>query len=339
MTIIQTSLLLATLLLSYFSLATAYTPKDNDIIAISSSLQKVELSIDEIEKLVLNSQRIGNTERFQGVFKVRLAQLYKLTPTIKSGYLYARVLQKEHKFDEAIAIANEVLALKTTIKHQQNNTHLLLANMLMIKGEFAQAKQHCMALIGSTSIITVSTCVLDIQSQEGQLKQSYLALLKVVHNKKISLYTSQVLSEMAYRLKNYKQALQHINNIELSESPVSLITLWSDIQLELNNHQQVLQLLGGLLNNTDDLEDSLLIRLAIAEKNTENIQWQMLIKKRVALRELRQDTFHASDLAKYYLELEPNTSKATYWAEINLEQAKMSRDHELLATAKLNSKE
>ncbi|WP_426357888.1 tetratricopeptide repeat protein [Pseudocolwellia sp. HL-MZ19] len=336
---IQNSFLFASLLFSHYALATAYTPKDNDIITASHSLLKVELSIDEIEQLVLNSQNVGQTERLQGALKVRLAKLYQQEPTLKVGYLYARVLQKEHQFDEAIAIAEETLTIKPATKKQQSNTHMLLSNMLMIKGEFSQAKQHCTALIGSVSIMTTSTCVLDIRSQEGQLEQSYNSLLKITRNKEISEYTLQVLSEMAYRLKRYDDALLHLNNIQLNQSPISLIALWADIQLALNNHQKVLSSLGGLLNNIDDLEDSLLIRLAIAEKITQNTTWQTLIKKRIALRELRQDTFHASDLAKYYLEVEPNTSKAIYWATINLKQAKMSSDKQLLVEAQLKGTE
>lgn len=321
--------------LSFSSLlfATAFTPNDNDIVASSYSLLKAELSLNEIETLVFNSQFTGETERLQGVLKARLATLYAESPTPKVGYLYARVLQKEHKFNEAIAIANKVLKNAPT----HSNTHLLLANMLMIKGEFIKAKQHCSALIGQVSIITISTCVLDLQSQqngETQLQQSYESLLQITQNKPLTLYTSHVLSEMAYRLKQYKNALEHISSIKLDKAPVSLITLWADIQLGLHNNQQVLKTLGQLINNADNLEDALLLRLAIAEKTTTQKKWQMLIKKRVELRELRQDFFHASDLAKYYLEVEPNQDKAMYWAEINWQQAKMSSDGQLLSQAR-----
>lgn len=323
---------LYTLSFSSLLLATAFTPNDNDIVAPSYSLVEAELSLNEIEALVFNSQFAGETERFQGVLKARLATLYAEMPTSKVGYLYAKVLQKEHKFNEAIAIAKNVIKNAPT----HSNTHLLLANMLMIKGEFAKAKQHCTALIGQVSIITTSTCVLDIQSQKNgkeQLQQSYQSLLQITQNKPLNLYTSHVLSEMAYRLKQYQNALDHISHIQLNKAPVSLITLWADIQLGLLNNQQVLNTLGQLINHADNLEDALLLRLAIAEKTTTQKKWQLLIKKRVELRELRQDFFHASDLAKYYIELEPNQNKAMYWAQINWQQAKMSSDGQLLSQA------
>lgn len=324
---------LTTFICSPLLQAKAYTPHNNDIVAKSSSLMKVELSIDEIEQLVFKSQNVGETERLQGVLKLRLAQRYKEQPSEQVGYLYARVLQKEHKFVEAIAIANKLLKQSTSNNQYVINTHLLLANMLMVKGDYEQAKQHCMAVIGKVSTLMASTCVIDIQSQQGQLKQSYNQLLKITNNKETNLYTAQVLSEMAYQLKDFSRALNHIEHIEIKNATVSLIVLWADIQLALGNNQLVLTRLTTLLADTDNLEDALLIRLAVAEKTTSSSYWKNLIAQRVELRELRKDTFHASDLAKYYLDVEPNIDKAIYWASINLQQAKMRSDKQLLMEA------
>lgn len=58
------------------------------------------------------------------------------------------------------------------------------------------------------------------------------------------------------------------------------------------------------------------------------------MSKRVELRELRQDTFHASDLALYYLSIDKQTEKALYWANINWHQAKLDADKQLLSQAK-----
>lgn len=325
-------LLLVGMLFSSNVFASAFTPADNDTIAPSNSNIVAQLSVAEINELVINSQYAGQTERLQGVLKTHLATLYNQNPTPLIGYLYARVLQKEHQFDAAIKIATEVLVAEPN----HSNSHLLLANIYMTKGEFTAAKGHCTALIGQVSLITVSTCVLDVQSQQEQLIQSYNALKKITHNKNISLATAHVLSEMSYRLNNYQTALSYISHVDLQSAPVSLIVLWADTQLALNNTQQVLNTLAGLLTDNSNLEDAILLRLAIAEKNTNavSIKWQTMMKSRVALRELRQDTFHASDLAHYYIAVAPNSDKALYWANINWQQAKMSTDKQLLIQAK-----
>ena len=322
-----------TLCLTPLALSAApFTPKDDAVIAKSNSTLSASLSVDEINTLVTNSQYAGQTERLQGLLKTRLAQLYKQTPSSQIGYLYARVLQKEHLFDEAIDIANNVLIEEP--KH--SNSHLLLANIFMTQGKFAQAKKHCVALIGQVSTITASTCVLDVQSQHESVLDSYQALVKIINNNQTSLATNHVLSEMSYRLNNYKQALSHLQSVDLVQAPVSLIVLWADIQIALNQPQQVLNTLSVLLPDKSNLEDAILLRLSIAEKklNKRDKKWQNTMAQRVTLRELRKDSFHASDLAKYYLDVQPNREKALYWAHINWQQAKMSTDEQLLIQAK-----
>ena len=320
------------LVCSFELFAAAYTPNDNDVIAVTKSDLTASLSINEIENLVNKSQFVGQTEHMQGELKNRLAEIYLNEPTPQVGYLYARVLQKEHLFNDAINIANSVL--KITPDH--SNTHLLLANLYMTQGQFELAKQHCLALITRVSTLTASTCVLDVQSQHGNLLRSYQSLVKLTNNKPIGLNTKHVLAEMSFRLQNYTNALKHLENINLVNSPVSLIALWADIQLGLNKPQQVITKLSNLLKESHDLEDALLLRLAIAEKklNTTQYKWQNAMKQRVELREIRHDSFHASDLANYYIHVQPNKSKALYWANINWQQAKMNIDQALIVQAK-----
>jgi len=311
--------------------AAPYTPKEDAVIATSNSTLSASLTLEEINALVTNSQYAGQTERLQGLLKTRLAQLYKQTPSPQIGYLYARVLQKEHLFEQAITVANEVLISEPN----HSNSHLLLANIYMVQGQFLKAKQHCIALISHVSTITASTCVLDVQSQHQDLLKSYQALVKIINNKPTSFATKHVLSEMSYRLGNYKQALSHLQSVNLVNAPVSLIVLWADIHLALAQHTDVLNTLSALLPDKNNLEDAILLRLAIAEKklNKTGKKWQNLMAQRVTLRELRKDTFHASDLAKYYLDVQPNRDKALYWAHINWQQAKMSADEQLLIQA------
>ena len=199
----------------------AYIPKDDAIITTSNSQLKAALSIDEIKSLLGKSQFVGQTEQLQGVLKTHLVKLYQQQPSSEVGYLYARTLQREHLFEQAIAIAKKVL----TDDPKHVNSHLLLANIFMTQGQFKAAKQHCISLIGLVSTLTASTCVLDVQSQHQSVKQSYQSLLKIVNNKETSPATKHVLSEMSYRMGNYQKALSHINHIKLSNMPVSLIVL------------------------------------------------------------------------------------------------------------------
>ncbi|MGO2476823.1 MAG: tetratricopeptide repeat protein, partial [Pseudoalteromonas sp.] len=288
-------------------------------------------SVSELHQLVIASQYVGQTEVRQGLLKNQLKKLFSQSPSPQTGYLYARVLQREHQFDEALRITESVLNMDDS----HINTRLLRANILMVKGEFNKAKKQCLTLLGIAATEIVTICTTDVLSQNGQLAQSYQSLKNSIPISKQTLNSQHLLAEMAFRLNKPSQALSHINNVELNQAPVSLVVLWADIQLALGAEQLILSTLPKLTNDPLNLEDALLLRLAIAEKNiTDKNEWQQRMSKRVELRELRQDTFHASDLALYYLSIDKQTEKALYWANINWQQAKLDADKQLLSQAK-----
>ena len=332
---------LATVLMLTISVsasAESHIPKPDYVVSKTTIHYDKNLSIFELEKLVLRSQNVGETEVNQGFLKTELAKRYQDKPTAKVGYLYARVLQREHLFDDAIEVIDNVL--ETT--PNDVNSRLLKANMLQVKGKFDSAKAECLRLLGLASVETVSTCALDAESQNGKLEASYKSLLSISSDKPTSQATQHVLAEMAFRLNQPQQTLKHLSQVNLDEAPVSILVLWSDAQLELTNYRLVIDTIGNLVSEANNLEDALLLRLAQAEKQdkkTRATRWQTLLSKRIELRERRQDNFHAADLALYYLTVEDNSDKALYWATINWQQAKLESDKTLLAKASARFKE
>ncbi|MCQ8878656.1 hypothetical protein NQT69_11645 [Pseudoalteromonas shioyasakiensis] len=326
------ALLYITLIVPFYTWAEPYIPSGDTVIAKARSTNIARLSDDELMSLLLSSQQVGQTQVSQGLLKAQLHERYIQSPTADIGYMYARVLQREHLFTKALLITQDVL--EHSPRHI--NTHLLRANILMVQGKFTASKQQCLQLTGLTTIDVVNTCALDALSQDGQLKQSYQSLKNSIVPHKQSESTRHVLAEMAMRLNKPKAALSHLNTLSLNTAPVSLVVLWADIQLALGHYQKVLNTLPSLTSNNQNLEDALLLRLAIAEQNnTKNPQseWQHLMTQRVQLRELRQDRFHASYLARYYLDLNKQPDKALYWAKVNWQQAKLESDQQLLDRA------
>ncbi|XQF94413.1 hypothetical protein ACOBV9_20090 (plasmid) [Pseudoalteromonas espejiana] len=57
------------------AIAKPMIPNDDDIIATSNSSISANLTLEQLSTLVINSQYIGQTERYQGVLKNRLAVL------------------------------------------------------------------------------------------------------------------------------------------------------------------------------------------------------------------------------------------------------------------------
>jgi len=315
-----------------FAHAEPYIPNDNDVIATSSTPLAATLTLQELATLFEQTQYAGQTESKQGLLKRYLEQQVNTSDDPEILYYYARVLQREHQFDEALAF----LARVKELSPHHVNAALLTANILMVQGKFDDAKSECLNLIGHASIETVTTCSLDAQSQTGKLEESFQALKKIARKETMSLNTRHVLAEMAFRLNKPEQTIDYLETVNLKNSPVSLVVLWADAHLAMNNLDTVLSTLSALLDDSANLEDAILLRLAQAEKykvDNQSNKWRLKLKERIVLRELRQDLFHASDLAWYYLTIEENQSKARYWANINWKHAKMDSDKQLLKLA------
>ena len=152
------------------------------------------------------------------------------------------------------------------------------------------------------------------------------------------------MADLAQRQQLTQQANEHLTGYPLTEMPVSYLALWADIQLSEQQNDSVLNKLGPIVLSSDSFDDALLLRLALAEQNI-NISgnststiWKNRLKQRIDIRLKRNDTAHAADIARYYLDIKPDQSKALYWAKINWQQAKLHADKRILERAKAAQK-
>ena len=337
--------------------AKVYIPADNveiSKVTVSAS-PKGKQSLAALAVLVEQGQFSGQSEDQLGRLRRQLQSYYRQAQTPEIAYLYARVLQRQHEFSQALNILTPLLAKAP----ERVNARLLQANILMVQGFYSQAKQSCLALTGHVEIAVIAICALDAISQgltqetglQEQLKLNYQTLIDLLAKDKqqaetLALWANQVLAEMALRLNLPLAAQHHLSRVTLSQSQVSLIALWADIELILGNYDLVLRRIPALVDENrtgtqlSNVPDALLLRLALAEKKMVNKhsagnKWQALMAERVKLREIRQDKDHAADLARYYLDIKPDAEKAEYWAVINFQQAKMATDRTLLRRALL----
>ena len=253
---------------------------------------------------------------------------------------WARIQQHKHQFDQAIISLNKVLAYDK----KNINANLLMARIYLIKKQHKLAKSFCLKLMDSAVLNTMNICLLEVMSYAGKLSESYKnlsALMQQQVDDTHKSWLSLILADMAYRLSLFKQAEQWLDDFPLDEN-TSYLSEWADIKLLLIKPFVVQSKLERLAQGLLSLEDGLLLRLALAEKqinlleNKQHNKWQQRMKQRVKLRELRQDKHHASDLARYYLDIEANQEKALYWANINWQQAQEYKDLMLLNRAQLN---
>jgi hypothetical protein len=252
-------------------------------------------------------------------------------------YLWARVLQYQHQFTQAQA------ALDLVLRHQPAhvNSLLLKANIHLVLDQPQQARQTCLQLLAQTDILLVSTCALEAASYQGKLSASYQQLTKLreqfsVEDKTSQLWMAQVLADMAVRLGKLTEAQQLLARADLPTLPLSYIVQWADVQLALGNYASVNRYLSDIVKGSNFVDDALLLRLAIAEKHLSldnDSPWQKQTSARVEIREQRQDSSHAADLARFYIEVSPDPVKAEYWASLNWQFAKLPADAQLLRQA------
>ncbi|AZG73921.1 tetratricopeptide repeat protein [Shewanella livingstonensis] len=322
------------------SVAAPYTPKEtSEVVATWKVFNATDqqMSLDDISDFIEQGQYPGEADYRYGRAKAWLqAKMANTSPNAQTYYLYARVLQHQHQFDRAIKALERSIELKPTAI----NSWLLKANIHLVQGDIVGARQACLTLMGKADILLISTCALEVTSQNGKLVESYKELARLYElyqpsDEPEKSWIVQILADMALKQGLAEQALDYLNQAGMGNAPVSLLALWSDVQLSLNQHQQVYDKLSKVVSQNAIQDDALLLRLAIAEKQLGNtVKWQWAFAQRVKLREQRQDSLHASDLANYYLKVDIQPKKALYWAKINWQVARQANDRILLEQAK-----
>lgn len=248
---------------------------------------------------------------------------------------WARIKQHKHDFTGAKKALEKALELQP----KNINAHLIMARTHVIQQNYDQAKQSCGKLVTSGDFLSASVCNLEVASYQGKLEPSYSSLKKLVlglpegHSKKV--WVGAILADMAVRQGLWQESEAWLDTY-YNENDISTLIEWADVKLKLKKYQEVDTKLAAIVQRTPSSEDALLVRLALAEKHLNNDSeqvWKQRIKERVALREQRQDLYHASDMAMFYLDIEPNSEKALSWAQINWQQAREYKDQALLERA------
>jgi hypothetical protein len=224
------------------------------------------------------------------------------------------------------------------------------ANIHMVQGNLAAAKQACLQVLGQGSLLLSTACALEVKAEQGEVAQSYQQLQRVINMageipREQHVWLKQILADLAQRQQLPEQAIQHLSGFPLAQAPVSYLALWADIHLAQQQGNIVLNKLGPIVLASDSFDDALLLRLALAEQASNSVNnldkkvWQQRLTQRIEIRLKRNDTAHAADIARYYLDIAPNALKALHWAKINWQQAKLGPDKRLLerATAVQNS--
>jgi len=247
---------------------------------------------------------------------------------------WARVLQHKHDFTQA----EQALESALRIQAGNVNAHFLRARIGVVQQDYAIAKRACDQIVKAGDLLGGNVCHLEVASHQGQLSQSYQSLSTLASNlpeDQIRIdWVRATLADMAARQGLWVDSEKWLD-ASVDDNDLSSLIEWADVKLKLKKYQEVDSKLSAVVQSIPSSEDALFVRLALAEKGLGNsVVWKQRVTARMMLREQREDLFHASDLAIFYLDIEPMPKEALRWAEINWQQAKEYKDKELLERAR-----
>jgi hypothetical protein len=332
--------------------AEPYSPKPDEVVAQWPVANMPAQSTATMQKVVwhLDQSRFAG----QGAYHFSQANIlfYQLPKSaihlVEYHYLAARLLQHQHKFSAALEHLDSALS----VEPRHVSVSLLKANIHIIQEDLASALAACKSLVGNASMLVAMGCSLEVSSyHQDKLEDSYRVLSTIVQGSlgdvalqdlsaseaETHQWLVQLAADMAIRLQRFDEAQRWLGDENLADMPLSYIVLWADVQLMLGKHQHVLDRLGTIVNQEKFKNDALLVRLAMAQKAQANLAgqqgWIALAKQRIELRIRRDDGFHAADIARFFLYVQPEPKTALYWAKVNYQQAKLFDDRALLTAA------
>lgn len=348
------SALICVLLCSATSHAERYTPQDPDTIiaswsiVFSPALQQAQTAkrlqpnnpatVATLANNYLAMAGLPGQSRLYGLAQAALKPLIEnKTDSTQVWLAWAQVLQHQHAFDEALS----AIAKVTEQEPKNINANLLAARIYLIQDKPAQARQACLKLLGYADLLTTGACILEITShQPGELSSSYDELIKLVKREGFPTdergpWLAQVLADMAMRQENLKAAEGWLTP-QLNNATVNYLAQWADTQLAQGLNEKVISYLSSIVTSASEVDDLLLLQLSIAEKKSStDTKWQKQLAERVELREQREDSAHANELARYYLDINPQPQKALQWAQVHWQNSREYNDKKLLERAQI----
>ncbi len=236
--------------------------------------------------------------------------LEKSNPTTQVLILKAIIQQNAHDFTGAMKDLDEVLAIQPG--HIQAN--LIKATIATVQGNYSLSKHHCRQLMRRFSLFLALVCQSTPASLSGNAEASYKMLHQILlagtampKDQQVWAWTS--LAEIAWRLGYFEAASQHFQAaLQVGVQDHYLLRVYADFLLQQRRPVEVIELISA-----DTQNDSLLLRLTLAEKNTHSKNFSThvsLLQERFQLNRQRGSEFHKGDEARFnlYILNQPQTA-------------------------------
>ena len=288
--------------------------------------------------------RTTTDPRYDGYAEAALQPWWNmLQAPIEVLILRATLRQRRHDFSGALNDLSRILQEQP----QHTQAWLLQSVIHQVQGNYLLAKQSCIALLQLSNSVIATACVANAINLNGRAQESYQALIKIVEQDNIGATSQEtgwaltVLAEIAARLGKNEQADHYFQAaLAIDRQDVYLLSAYSDFLLDQNRPQDVRTLLQRTITHVDNLTDSLLLRLAIAEQALEELTLEQSIetlKVRFANNRLRGDNQHLREEARFTLVLLQQPLNALQLALENWETQREPWDARILLDAAIHS--
>ncbi len=278
--------------------------------------------------------------RYLGYAQAALASWWDLpSPPVEVQVLRASLAQFRHDFVGAMADLTKVIERDP----RQAQARSLRATIHIVQARYPEARIDCQALRGLTSELVAIGCESMVDGLTGKAASALQTLSEALKNHPQAsadekLWVLTRLAEMTQRLGRtdsseayFKQALK------LGISDTFLLAAYADFLLDQRRPAEVVALLKDKTRS-----DTLLLRLVFAERSL-NLptakEREAALAARYSAAQLRGDTVHQQEEARFALQVQQDPQKALRLARENWKVQLEPRDARIFLEAALAAKD
>jgi Tfp pilus assembly protein PilF len=253
--------------------------------------------------------------------------------------LRAMLLQFDHRFTPALADLDAVLRAAPG----NRDAWAWRAAILMVQGDYAQARRSCEQLAPLTTPLVAVACRAQVDGTTGQGDPAALALTQALQQHRNAsaderLWSLTRLAELQERRGDFAAAEAAFREaLSLAVPDVYLLAAYADFLLDRHRPAEVLTLLQGR-----ESADVLLLRLAQAAKAagaTHAAAWANEMAARFDAARLRGDATHRKEESRFMLAVRGDAARALSLAQENFAVQREPVDARILLEAALAAKQ
>jgi hypothetical protein len=278
--------------------------------------------------------------RYLGYAQAALAPWWELPePPVEVQVLRAGLAQFSHNFSGALADLSSVLARDP----RNAQARALRATIHIVQARYAEASADCAALREVTSELIATGCGAMVDGLTGKLDAAHRRLADVLAGYPDApapekLWVLIRLAEMAQRQERALQAEAYFRQaVGLGITDTFLLAAYADFLLD---HKRYGEVVAMLKDKTPS--DGLLLRLVLAETEMKlpgAADRAATLAARYHAAQLRGDTVHQQEEARFRLEVLGEAKNALALAQENWKVQKEPRDARILLESALAAKE